>query len=103
MHKKEVSYGTYHTVGYVVKRYECPACPEGSICKPCMGANIVISHEKKVLDVYELGDKDLIVFVDDPKVFKLGKKYLFLITILDAKTTDQSLNNVKLVYSEILK
>ena len=101
--KKEVTYGTYHTVGYVAKIYECPACPEGALCKPCMGANIVIAHEQKELGNYALGEKDLIVFVDDPKSFELGKKYLFLIHVLDAKTTDQSLNNLKLIYSEILK
>ncbi|MBU0467568.1 MAG: hypothetical protein KKF78_11070 [Candidatus Omnitrophica bacterium] len=101
--KKEVTYGTYHTVGYVAKIYECPACPEGALCKPCMGENIVISHEQKELVGYDLGAKDLIVFVDDARSFKLGKKYLFLITVLDAKTTDQSVNNLKLIYSEILK
>ena len=103
INKKEINYGTYHTVGYVVKIYECPACPEGALCKPCMVDNIVISHEKKELEVYSPGEKDLIVFVDDPKSFKLGKKYLFLIKILDVKTTDQSANNVKLVYFEIIK
>lgn len=101
--KKKVAFGTYHTVGYVAKIYECPPCPESAQCKPCMRENIVISHDEKRLGGYDLGPKDLIVFVDDTRSFKLGQKYLFLIKILDAKTTDHPINNVQLIYSEILK
>lgn len=91
--------GFYNTEGYVAKIYSCPACPPGVICKPCMRDNIVISEQKITLDLYTLTDSELIIFVSNPKQFKLGMKYNFSIQIRDSRfLTNEHINNdVRLV------
>lgn len=103
IYQKGITGGTYHIQGYVAKIYRCPPCPPEAACKPCMSDNIVVSQEKKAVDTYEeLTEQDLIVFVDDPTPFEVGKKYQFLIQILDVKTANKKVNNVKLIYFEDL-
>ena len=92
------AYGTYNTTGYVAKIYECPRCPKGAVCKPCQPAHMVISETKPPLTQKELTDKEMIVFIDNSDGLKSKKKYNFLIKILDVKTTDQIVNNPKLIY-----
>lgn len=94
------TFGTYNVTGYVSKIYECPPCPEGALCKPCMPAHIVISERKTLLAKYALTDREMVVFVEDAAGLKVDKKYHFLIQILDVKTTDQAINNPKLIYFE---
>lgn len=89
--------GTYNTDGYVVKIYTCPPCPKGSQCKPCMRDNIVISESNKLLEVYSLSDKEMILFANNSKQFDLGKKYKFSIKILDYKSTGEPINDVEIV------
>jgi hypothetical protein len=89
--------GTYNTEGYVAKIYACPICPKGARCKTCMRDNIVISEDNKQLDSYLLSDKEMILFVDTPKQFELGKKYVFSIKILDYNTTTEPINNIEVV------
>ena len=100
LNKNNFSSGTYTTEGYVVKIYQCPVCREKELCKPCMGNNIIISEKNKLLNSYKVGFSELIIFSDDVSQFKLGEKYRFLFQMLDAKTTSQITNNVKLVYFE---
>ena len=100
VNQKHLTFGTYHLVGYVTKKYTCPPCPAGSQCKPCMPEYIVISEENKPTDVNNLSDNDLIIFVDNAGIFEVGKKYRCLIHILDLKTTPQVGNDVKLIYFE---
>jgi len=100
---KAPSYGTYHVTGYVSKIFQCPPCPEGAQCKPCMAQNIIISEKKKtVKDYSRLSGRDMIIFCDDTSLFQLKSKYKFLIQVMNFKTTDQPINNVKLIYSEEL-
>lgn len=89
--------GTYNTEGVVVKIYTCPPCPEGILCKPCMRDNIVISENNKILKTYSLTEHELIVFVENPKQFELGKKYKFTIRISDYNSTGEPINDVELV------
>ncbi|MCK5633231.1 hypothetical protein KAH94_05745 [bacterium] len=105
INRNKFSFGTYCTLGYVVKKHECLECPGSAVCRACAPANIIISEEKEKKNVgeYELSDKDLIVFVEDDKPLKLGCKYLFLIQILNVKTMDQTINNVKLIYFKKMK
>ena len=97
------AYGTYEVSGFVVKVYECPVCPEGAQCKPCMPDHIVIAERRSRFAEYMLTNKEMIVFVDDPSVFKVNRRYRFLIQILNVKTVDQVLNNPKLIYFERLR
>ena len=104
INKNKFSYGTYQTEGYVIQKYDCPPCPENAMCKPCMGARIVISEAaKEIAQDGQLTEKDLIVFVEDTALVELGKKYRFLLQVLDVKTTQQPVNNVKLIYFEALE
>ena len=91
------SSGQYNTEGYVVKIYGCPKCPSGAKCEPCMGPNIVISEQNKILESYTLTDQDLIIFVKNPKQFRLGSYYVFSIIVLDRETTSEPINNVELL------
>jgi len=89
--------GTYNIEGYVVKIYTCPPCPKGAQCKPCMRDNIVISENNQLLETYSLSEKEMILFANNPKQFKLGKKYQFSIKILDHKSTGEPINDVEIV------
>ena len=75
-----------------------PAC-KGAICKQkaCMRQNIVISEQKKILDVYDLTTKDMIIFVENPRQFRLGNYHTFSIAISDRKTTSELINDVELL------
>lgn len=96
--------GTYHTEGYVAVLWGDCGCPEEAPnCEPCLLNKVIISQENKKFDelrLNELSNKELVVFSEGGEVYKLkkGKKYLFLIQILDVKTTKQKLNNIKLIY-----
>ncbi len=35
--------GIAELAGYVVKKYACPPCPAGAMCKPCMGDSVTIA------------------------------------------------------------
>ncbi len=94
--------GTYNTEGYVVKKYECPPCPRGAMCKPCMEDNIVISETNKILDTYSLASDEMIIFVKDPNQFELGKRYSFSVNVRQSKSTSEPINDVELTgYSSL--
>jgi len=95
--QSKVTSRNYNIYGYVVKIFTCPPCPKGMICKPCMGDNIVISEENELMDTYSLSKTDLIVFCNNPKQFKLGQKYKFSITITDRKSTNEPINDIRLI------
>ncbi len=93
-------FGTYEVAGYVVKIYQCPPCPDGAQCKPCMPEHIVIAERRSRFAEYVLTDKEMIVFMNNPEQLRLNRKYRFVVQIMNAKTTDQILNNPKLIYFE---
>ena len=97
INENKLASGIYSITGFVAKIYTCPPCPRGVQCKVCMNDNIVISEEKKITDMYYLTNKELIVFVKDPKQFKLGKKYRFLVKISDRHSTSQPINDIDLL------
>jgi len=100
--QRNLTTGIFNTEGFVVKIHTCPSC-QGVVCKPCMGDNIVISMDSKLLESYSLTEKELIVFDKNPKQFELGKKYKFTIRILDYKSTGEPFNNVELVGYDLVK
>ena len=94
--------GNFIIGGYVVKIYTCPPCLRGELCKPCMKNNIVISEDNKILETYSLTAKELIVFIDDPRQFELGKKYRFSIKILKQNSTGEPVNDIELLNYELI-
>jgi len=99
---KNLNSGTYNTEGYVVRKHECPPCPKGAMCKPCMGDNIVISEMNKLLDTYSLTNNEMIIFVKNPNQFELGKKYSFSVNVRESKSTSEPINDVELTgYSSL--
>ncbi|MDD3083698.1 MAG: hypothetical protein PHP82_01615 [Candidatus ainarchaeum sp.] len=92
----------YNIEGYVVKIYSCPPCPEGASCKPCMQDNIIISEKNFLLENYALSSTEIILFVENPKQFELGKKYVFSIKITNHNSTNELINDIDLVgYNKI--
>lgn len=101
VNQQKLSFGTYHVEGYVIKNYKCPPCPEGAMCKPCMPHHMIISQDNKVYDYdVALTNKELMVFTSQDQILKENEYYRFLIQILDVKTSDHNINNVKLIYYE---
>lgn len=95
--------GTFTTEGFVVKIYTCPSCPKNAQCKPCMRDNIVVSEDNKNLISYTLSEKDLIVFVKNSKLFKVGKKYRFLIKVNEYSSTNERVNDAELINYRLIK
>ena len=87
--------------GYVVKIYNCPPCPVGAVCKPCMEDNIVISDQRKLLETYKLTENEMIIFAKNITQFKLGKKYRFLVKILTTRSTTEPINDIVLIDYEL--
>ena len=97
INSKKFAQEIYETEGFVAKIYTCPPCPPNALCKPCMRNNIVISEENKILESYNLSDKEIIVFTENAETFELNKKYFFKIKITDRKTTSQTANDIELL------
>ena len=51
--------------------YNCPPCPEGAQCKPCIGDHVEVTDGNK--------EHDIRVFTDQLSSFKIGGSYLFLV------------------------
>lgn len=100
LNEKGYTFGTYLIEGYVIEKLKCPDCSKKRDCKPCFGKRILVSERKESYGIDALSKEELYIFVEDLSVFRKGKKYSFLIQILDAKTTNQFINNVKLIYFE---
>jgi len=95
--------GAYYLEGYVVKVYTCPECPKGAQCKPCMEDNIVVSeYNRPLVDYSQVGKSEIIVFVRKPQVFKLGRKYKFLVGVTNSKSTLEPINDLELISYSVL-
>ena len=100
--KSNLTDGNYNTEGYVVDIYEC-SCPFGAQCEPCGRENIIISQNNNRVDY--LSENDLLILVNNPRQFELGKYYRFSIEILDQKTIlEESINDIELIgYNEMVQ
>jgi len=94
-----LSPGIYNTAGYVVKIYTCPSCPPGAYCEPCMGDNIVISENNKmIIESYsDITEKELFIFAENPQQFELGRYYSFSIRISDYSSTSAPISGIELI------
>jgi hypothetical protein len=85
----------FTVVGYVIETYKCPPCPEGAMCKPCIGDHIVVTD---TLDEKDPAlRKRLRIFTDQPEKFALREKYSFLVKARGTIPKGQPLNSVDLL------
>lgn len=85
-------------VGHVASIYACPPCPEGAVCKPCIGDHVVLSDTRKALT--QLADDDVVVFMGDPHQLKLGDRRRFTVQVCGHHTTDATPSDLALVAYE---
>lgn len=103
LNRSHLQSGAYTTEGFVVKISTCPPCPKNAICEVCEPDNIVVSEKNKKLDEYTLSERDLVIFVKNSKLFKVGKKYKFQIEINNYRSANQVINRVELIDYKLLK
>ena len=66
--------------GYVIETYECPPCPPGAQCKPCIGNYIVITDNVNEKDPKFI--RRLRVFTGKTKpLFTSKENYLFTVKV----------------------
>lgn len=63
---------------FVIDIYNCPPCPEGAMCKPCMGDNVTISD---TVSSGNSSNTNLRVFIKNQEQFQLNKKYFFALKL----------------------
>src|SRR3989344_3217629 len=82
--QKNFSFVSYNTEGFVESIYACPPWPRGAQCKLCMGDHILIAEvptaKARVFQV-PLEDWEMIIFVENPEQFELGKNYRFSVSV----------------------
>jgi hypothetical protein len=59
---------------FVNSVYNCPPCPKGADCKPCIGNHIMVADSLNA-------KKQFRVFVNEPGKFSIGEKYILLIRL----------------------
>src|SRR5205085_3091040 len=59
---------------FVNSIYNCPPCPKGADCKPCIGDHIMVADSLN-------GKIQFRVFVKEPAKFSVGEKYTLLIRL----------------------
>lgn len=93
--------GTHVIEGFITRVAPCPPCPEGAMCKPCMGEHVVVSDGPQAPENYsQLGAGDVIVFVPRPELMRqlaVGQKRRLTILIRPVKTTALPINDVELI------
>lgn len=102
LNEQKPSEGVFETKGFVAKISVCPACPPNAQCKPCMKDNIIISEENKILETYDLTEKEMIIFTNKARSFEVGEEYIFKFKITDKKTTSSKLNDVELISADLV-
>ncbi len=66
---------TCYISGYIMSVYECPFCPPGAECKPCIGNHVMLGESLTARA------KNLRVLAKDLKKYAIGKKYSFLVKL----------------------
>jgi hypothetical protein len=72
--------GPFRIRGYVIETYECPPCPPGAQCKPCIGNYVVITDNLKEKDPKFI--RRLRIFSGKTKpLFTSNEMYLFTVKV----------------------
>jgi hypothetical protein len=93
--------GSFKIAGFVIDIYECPPCPPGAICKPCIGDNIVVTDNLKERDPKLI--RRLRIFTEKPNRFELNKSYTFTVTVRGNIRQGQAIENTNLISFEASK
>ena len=80
LQKGPVIEGPFRIRGYVIENYECPPCPPGAQCKPCLGNYIVITDNLNEKDPKFI--RRLRIFTGETKpLFTSKENYLFTVKV----------------------
>ena len=94
LQKNDSIEGSFSIVGYVIDVHKCPPCPEGAMCKPCLGDYIIMSDSLAENDRTLV--KHLRIFTDKPEQFEAKKKYQFTVKVRGKAVKGQPLHDVDL-------
>lgn len=98
-----VNQDQFNTRGYVKSIYECPPCPKGAQCKPCLGDHIIITETEPVENGPTDQDDRLLIFAKDPAQFKTGKRYLFSVKVIGRRKEGARIEQVDLTGYDALE
>jgi hypothetical protein len=93
--------GPFRIEGYLLDVYKCPPCPPGSMCKPCIPDNVVITDSAEPKDLSKINR--LRIFTDKPDQFEQKTKYSFTVKLKQPLPAGQAITAVNLVSFEPLK
>lgn len=93
--------GSFTIVGYISNRFTCPPCPEGSVCKPCMPDNVIVSETYDPDTKYTDHANHVTVLLPSNKKpeeteLTVGRRYELTITVDSAATMNFGLQNFEL-------
>jgi len=92
----------FNIEGYVRSVYECPPCPKGAQCKPCLGDHIIIAESRNARNTPGDPEAHLLIFSTNPTQFKTGKRYLFSAKVRGRIREGEKLEQVELIgYDEL--
>lgn len=101
LQKSDLDEGPFRIEGFVMQVYECPPCPEGAQCKPCLGDHVVITDNLQEKDPALI--KRLRIFNKQPDDFVVGRKYSFLVKVRGKIHAGRAVEDVDLIGSMPLK
>ena len=85
---------TFRIQAKVINRYHCPPCPEGAICKPCIGDHVI------VVDTDGSSKRQELIFTKNPDGFAQEAVFVFTLTLHNKTHPDGGTN---LIAFETLK
>jgi hypothetical protein len=99
----DVKQEQFNVEGYVESVYECPPCPKGAMCKPCMGDHVVVTAKKGDGRNPAAADDLLRILARSPKQFEVGKQYLFSVKLVGEKKAGEKIEQVELIGYDIVE
>ncbi len=93
----------FNIEGYVRSVYQCPPCPKGAQCKPCLGDHIIIAESKNDQKSPSDPEDHLLIFATNPAQFKTGKRYLFSVKFRGRIKEGAKIEQVELIGYDALE
>lgn len=103
LNRSDLDDGPFRIDGYVVQIYKCPPCPEGAMCKPCLGDHLVITDNPDERDPALI--RRLRIFAKRPALEEIetAKKYSFLVKVKGRLHDGKPLEEADLISAVPLK
>ena len=91
--------GRYEVIAFVVGSFECPPCPEGSLCEPCPPDALYIADKPTPapLTFDRLTDAELVLGTEKPTTFRFGSRYRFTFELTKTKSSGRKVNDIILI------